>query len=69
MVIDRFDKLEVQEGVGCSGSPNRGDEVQSEVDLAMGTIFCGKLSKGLLLVRQLATNFGLDNLCVRYHFE
>ena len=50
VVIDRFGKLEVQESMGCSGSPDRRVEVQGKVDLAMGTIFCGKPSNQMLLV-------------------
>ena len=50
MVIDRPSELEVQKGMDCPGSSDRGNEVQGEVDLAMGTIFCGKWSKELSLV-------------------
>jgi hypothetical protein len=50
MVIDWSSKLEVQKGMGYPGSSNRGNEVQGEVDLAMGTIFCGKWPKELSLV-------------------
>jgi hypothetical protein len=50
MVVDRLSKLEVQESMGCSGSSNRGDEVQGKVDLAMGAVFCGKWPNQLPLV-------------------
>ena len=50
VVIDWFGKLEVQESVGCSGSSDRGAEIQGKVDLAMGTIFCGEWSNEPLLV-------------------
>ena len=36
--------------MGYSGSSNRGVEIQGKVDLAMGTIFCGKRLIQLLLV-------------------
>lgn len=50
MAIDWPGKLEVQEGVDLPRPPSRGIEVQGEVDLAMGTIFCGKPLIGLLPV-------------------
>ena len=42
VAVDRFGKLEVQEGMGYSGSSYRGIKVQGGVDLAMGPIFCGE---------------------------
>ena len=50
MVIDWFGKFEVQESVGCPRPPNEGDKVQGRVDLAVGTVFCGKRLNRLLLV-------------------
>ena len=50
MVINWTGKLEVQESMGCPGPSDRGIEVQGKVDMAMGTVFCGKRSKELLPV-------------------
>ena len=69
MVIDRPSKLEVQKGMGYPGSSNRGIEVQGEVDLAMGTIFCGMWPKEFSLVLIFTTGLGLDDFRVQHNFE
>ena len=69
MVIDWPGKLEVPEGMGCSGPPDRGVEIQGKVDLAMGTVFCGKGLVDRCWSRRFTADFWLDNLRIRYHFE
>jgi hypothetical protein len=49
MVIDWFGKFKVQESMGRPRPSNGGVEIQGRVDLAVGTIFCGKRLNELLL--------------------
>ena len=69
MVIDRFSKLEVQEGMDYPGSSNRGIEVQGGLDLAVGTVFCGKWPKELSPVLIIHRWFWLGNFCVHHNSE